>query len=426
MRTTTAMIAASLMAVGAAAASCSSLGGAFDCPAQQTSYQSAIANDGVLQDSIAEEGPFPMAMVMSADAVNTMLRGVLDQSLPPIVVSDSGATLTAHPSIPIVQIVSIADCPSCVLADMEFDMDVEVPFLGTQSGTGAVTMALPVSMQPKGTTATGLIAQLDQADILSLDIDINGFALSDFPGIQSAFEDETTSYVREEFGATEVVELDSWKIGAGDVMLAARGPMLFPESGTILMGLNTNLSLPPGATLAEQATLPEDAQMGMQFHPELLLSMSKRLMTEGEIPQDLDEDGNEDSAGNNHVSMDSMVPSDGMLHTAFTVWRTGGGVCGFAKVGTDMALSINESQIDMAATNVQIEDSDGAGDFVNNQWIAGDFLKELTNNLELTVNYKEFSVEGDGKTVVPSATSLNVTGQGLSIYMDLNLEESGE
>ena len=419
------MIGAGAAALGLGA-SCNGAGGGFDCTVQTENYETATANMGALVDTVPDIGPFPMAMVLSQDGVNNLLATVLDREFQSFPIEGEGYTVRIRPSLPTIQLESLEGCATCVLANMNLDIE-SVKVLGVDLGSAEalVGLDLPVNMKSKSNSATGLMVGMNQATVSDLDIDVSGFSLSQVPGFQQLVEGWATDYVRSEFGETELVEMESWQV-SDDVLLAARGPMIFPEQRTILLGLHTNLSLPGTATLQQQATLPAEAQMGLQFHPDLLLGMVQRLMSEDTIPTDYDEQGNFTGNGDHRISMSAMTASESGegLRTDFRVWRTGGGLCGFADISSTLAAQISGDNVQFTAQDFQVTGGDGVGQFLDqSDWLAGDFIGAMTRNIELTVNYKELSFEGEDKEIVPKANSLTIDGSGLSVFLDLGIQD---
>ena len=108
------------------------------------------------------------------------------------------------------------------------------------------------------------------------------------------------------------------------------------------------------------------------------------------------------------------------LTTDFRIWRTGGGLCGFADITSSMAFQVDSSNVTIDVSDLRVTDGEGIGEFfAEASWLAGDFLDELTDQLSLTVNYRDFAVDGDGGKVVPAANSATINGRGMSIYLDL-------
>ena len=400
-------------------------GSGYDCQSQRANYQYAESQEGILIDQIPNQGPYPMAMVLSQDAVNKLLWEMLDHELPPISVTDpiTTLTLTAYPELPMIQIESVNNCHGCVITDMNFG--IEVSFFGISvAGSGGITVSLPIELVPNGNASTILVAGMDRATFLDIDLNIMGLDSNQSQLVESIMEEYATLYIRQEFGATNLITLNSWDIGNGDVLLAARGPVVLPEYRSIIMGLHTNLDLSPTATLEEQAYLPEGVEMSLQFHPELLLAMSQRMLNEGEIPRDYDMSGNEDSTGDHHVTLTAMQTGEtGKLNTIFRLWRTGGGLCGFVDISSDFACKITGDSVAISVDNIQVIHGEGIGELFNaNTWIASDFINALLASLELTVNYGDIEVDSEGTEAIPNATALLIDGRGITIHLDLALD----
>ncbi len=398
-------------------------GGGFDCEAQTEAFDETSAEQGLLQAEVPAEGPFPMAMVLSTSAVNKLLATVLDQDLPAVREEVDIFSVTFQPQLPTIEIASVAQCPGCVITSLAFDIQVDTGVLGEISGGGNARLALPVGLAPISNVKTGLVASMDEASFLDLELTIGDLSTQDVQLVEDVIKNIATDYVRERFGAVEVVRFDSWKLGDDEMLLAARGPMIFPEQGTIVVGLHSNLLLPASTTIEEQAALPEGSELGLQIHPELLLTAMQRMLNTGAIPREYDASGNTDRRGDHQVTLDAMSSSDSdKLNTSFTIWRTGGGLCGFAQVSSDMSLSLDAEGVTLEADNFQITDGEGIGMLLSdaaNSWLGGDFLQSLTENMALAINYREFGVEEEGE-VQPKANGLKIDGRGLSVFLNLD------
>ncbi len=413
---------AALAGLLAATTACGDLARALgECGTDQAAYQEAIADDGALLSAVPSEGPYPMALVISQPAINELLQKTSQISLDPIRETHDWGRLRVTPTFPVLSIQELADCPTCILADLSLDLWLDVEGAGTFDGSVAVQAGVPLLLGAVSDRETDVIAGLGQVVIAGLNVTVEGFDTSEIPELNGILAGLAQDFLRDEFGDKTLTRLDSFQVGQGDVFLAGRGLRIFPEQKTLLLGLHTNLVLPPATTLAEQATLPEGTDLSLQFHPGLLLSMGERLLFEGEIPRDYDQEGNAADGGDDHVLLRTMDASDaGALHTVFRVWRTGGGGCGFVDVASDLSLALTGGQITIAADNLEVVEGEGAGAFLAEaDWLAGDFLQAFTDNLELTVNYREMSVGDSEEDAQVAASGLFVDGRGLTVHLDL-------
>ncbi len=421
------------MVVAAATSACLALtgcigglggtGGGFDCTEQSSAFEETSSQQGLLQESVPTEGPFPMAMVLSTSAVNKMLASVLNQNLPSVSQDVGPITVTLQPELPTIEIAAVRDCPQCILSTLGFAVEVDTGILGVIGGSGAASLSLPVNLAPIDNSKTGLMAMMDQATFLDLSVEVAGLSTGDIAIVEQALEVLASDYVREEFGSVEVVQFDSFQLGDDDLFLAARGPVIFPDEGTLVVGLHSNLLLPQTATIEEQARLPEGSELGVQLHPELLLSTMQRLLGVGIIPREYDANGNVDGRGDHQVTLETMSSSNDSdkLKTSFRVWRTGGGLCGFADISSDMSLRVNGSFVELEADNFEVNGGEGIGELLSdaaNTWIAGDFMNSLTENMALTVNYRELSQDSE-EDLKPQANEVVLDGRGLSVFLNL-------
>jgi hypothetical protein len=424
MKQTSLLAALSLAALALSGCDALSSGG-FNCTTQETAYTEEVAQHGILQADIPALGPFPMALVLSTDGVNALLSTILDQQLP-MLEEDINDLLTIRfqPELPRIQIASVGDCVGCVLTSMDFEIEVGNNFLGFTNGGGGATLALPIALAPVDNRSTALMAMMDEARFMDLSLSIAGLSTDDSQLVKNFLTDLATDYVREELGSQEISRINSWELGQGEMALAARGPMIFGDQGTLLIGMQSNLSLPETVSLEEQATLPPGAQIGLQIHPGMLLGVTQRLMAEGSIASSYDVSGEPEDDGDHQVSLMAMDTDTDSLSTVFRVWRTGGGLCGFVDLASSMSMTVDTQAVSISVDDIAVVDGEGSGSFLSeNAWLASGFMDSLTDALSLTMNYRDFAVEGEKRMAVPSATSLNIDNRGLTVFLNLGIEE---
>jgi hypothetical protein len=417
--------------------SCGLNGAGFDCTEQSSALEQTEAAQGILNEGLPtyddmpeEERAYPMALVLNTDAINTMLAAVLDQELPAIK-QDLGGLLEieVQPALPLIQIGQAND----ILASLDMEVSVGNDLLGHTNGMAAATMSLPVELAPQGDKSTSFMARMDQAEFLDIELGIGGLSTGDSRLVSNFLADLATDILQSEYGATEVTSINSWELGDGDMLLAPQGLRISGASNTILFGLGSNVAVSSDGMfhaeeLAAQSTIPDDAQVGLHLHPSLLLGVTQRLMSEGHIERSYDEDGASDEDGLHQVTLMNMGLAQGgdnesspsALNTEFRIWRTGGGLCGFADVSSNLSAQVTGSEVVVDISDLRVTDGEGVGQFFSEaSWLAGDFLDALTDQLSLTLNYKDFSVDGEGGMVVPEANALTLNGTGVSVYLDL-------
>ncbi len=424
------LILTSLLALSTA--SCGALsGGGFDCETQGEAYEQEEASQGILLDSLPDyagtpesERAYPMALVLSTDAVNTLLAASLGQELPEIERSVALLTVGVQPSLPLLQIGANDD----VLVSLDMGLSVGISGATSTNGSATATMRIPVELAPQSERETFLMARMDQAEFLDIAVSINGLSSGNSRLVTELLTSLATDIIQSEYGPTNVTSVSSWSLGDGDMLLSAQGLRISGAEGTILIGLGTNVAVTTSGNfqpdeLVAQASLPQDAQVGLHLHPDLLLGVSQRLMNEGHIARDYDEDGAADADGVHQVTLTGMTLSEtgtDALTTEFRVWRTAGGLCGFADVASDLAFQVSGDAVTLDVSNLEVTGGEGSGEILaESAWLAGDFLDVLAEQLSLTVNYRDFAIEGDGGSVIPRANSATINGRGMSVYLDL-------
>ena len=261
-------------------------------------------------------------------------------------------------------------------------------------------------------------------------------AVTDDPA-KGVVEFRVTSAWKGQTRSESVVE--SFTIGGNEVKVAAKQFAIFPETGVISLGMQTNLDLPKAVALEVGQALPADRMMAVQMHPGLLFGMAERMMAEGEIPRRYDDDGEPDPEGPQAITLTSLTKSaigKTDLDVAFRVWRTRGSepgepaYCGYADAVTVIRLgltdtdSIQDRITVMPTDELRVVSGEGVGDlYEDNQEYVDDnkdlvehFKQSLADQIGITVNYDDLAVEG--QNIVFDAKELNVTSSSIDILLD--------
>lgn len=397
------------------------------------SYEQAWSNDlqasGQLQPAIpATPEGFPMGLVLNQRAVNHLFAQLADTALPQLsqslTVFGQTVTLSMTPQIPLLQIGGDRSCPDCFTAGVPFNLGVALNNNGPSMGTGNITVQMPMGMQPVDDRRTKLVAGFQNLSVRTLQIDV-GAGISD--SVVSAIEPITnallTAWLRSRFDNAQVASFDSWAIGRGDVLLAGRGPFVYPDQGTILIAMQSNLPIAAGASLQAQTTLPAGADVGFVFHPELLLSMTRRMNFEGVVPRDYSEDGvasANGSGGGIKVSIQQMrSQDDGLLRAGARLFSTDS-LCGTADLSASLGLTIQPGQFAFTVQDVAVTGGEGVGQlFTQADWLTGGFVNALVDTLDVTVNYDQVFGGEAGATPEMGAFAFNIDGRGVSVYLNV-------
>lgn len=398
-----------------------------DCVDHSTNYQASLVDEGALSvDAPGNDEPYPMAVVLSQDAVNKLFAAVADADLPPLTIADTllgiPISVTLDPQLPLIQIGGVNNCVTCLFSSLGFGLNVSVAGVGV-GGTGAAAFQFPLFVEANGLESTSFFAQLGQSEFVDISLQIDGIPNEYMGLVNQLAVMGANAIMTNEYGDTKLFDLNAWEVGDGDVKLVGRGPHINPISRTIVIGMQSNLVRPENGSVQWNPSLPEGADIGLQIAPELIESLIRRMMHEDHIPRSYNESGQADSFGSQQVTLNTMrAGQDNLMTTGFRLWRTSGGFCGFADLQADLGLSISDKKLKFAAQNVQITDSAGIGNLLQyaNDWGGSEFLTSVIDYSEITVNYNEFNIPG-GKKADMSAESfrLDLGSEGLSLFLNI-------
>jgi hypothetical protein len=397
-----------------------------NCTEFSDEYGAEIEASGHLLSSVpATTESYPMALVLSQDAINGLFGRLADTQLPELsesaTVMGQSLGVSVRPSLPLLSVGGQGSCRDCLGANVPFDVGLSMAGFDLPRGSGAIRVQMPVRLVPEGDQQTALVAEFQRIEVLGLELDFARSLMGDiYDVVEPLVSTALTRFLQSRFADARILTLDSWEIGAGEVFLAGRGPFVFPEAGTMVVAMQSNLPLATGATVEAQAQLPPGADLGVVIHPGLLGSMGRRMLFEGVIPQSYDEQGNADEGGATRLTLRSVsAAGDGLLRAQAQLWRTGS-ACGSADLSASIGFAANPSGVSFAVRDIEVSGGRGSGQLLERaDQLAGGFLDALVDTLEVTVNYDEiFGGERGGRADVETFEFL-VDGGGVRLYLDL-------
>lgn len=381
----------------------------FDCEYSSDLFEQQSEGKGELADELPDEGPYPAAMLLTAEGINKLLGSTVEDDTPFTGEVPFGPTkIQFEPeNAPVIEIADIPGCSNCIYYSIDFLVDLGFGDMDVSSGTGNAKMAIPMKLELAEGGGTTLIAAYDEAEIQEFEVTVYGLDSEEYEGMAEAISILMEENVKEQFGPTELLTFDPLGLGDGDVELAARELETFPEANSLALWLATNMKLPKSAALDIQPELPDELPMGMQFSTGLLLGMEQRMLEEGNVPRYYDRDGNPDDDGEFAVTIEEVEGSgagDGRLDTIFRVWRLEGGYCGYAEADLPLFVEVDEENEDLRVVPGTVEVLRGKGvgslaaeedDVVaDNQHLLDNFRGAVAKHMGLTVNYDSLSITG--------------------------------
>lgn len=385
----------------------------FDCDEQSKNFEAAAAREGQLLASVPKGDPYPVAIKFSEEGLNTLLEGVVGSDVPftgelPFVWFSGPGTLQFEATTdPVIELESLEGCPTCV----QYSFDFNTVLIGVDdqpegAGIGRVKFRIPIELQENGESSTKLVADYTRLRVQDLWLDAFGLKTEDHEALVGALALFMEEKIQEEYGETELLQLDSWELGNGDIKLLARKLFVFPEDDTMVLAMQSNLPLPQGGGLEITGEMPMGISMVLDFDVSLLGSMVERLLTEGEIPRVYDDKGEPDPEGEYGLTFDGLTgrPNGQILESQFRVWRIAEGYCGYATAIMDLAVDLEEETgaVVLSAGDVSVIGGQGAGAVAaeedqlveDNQQVIDTFRDGLVSNLGTTINYDALAIEG--------------------------------
>ncbi len=415
----------------------------FDCENQAMNFLRTIDQEDRELRGIPEKGPYPVAMTITAESLNRLVEGIIDDDVPfagtvpfGVLPEGPGEASFEATDAPTIVIRDVVGCKRCVILKVDFGVRLDQEGDPLSSGSGFADIAVPLTLEANEEDGTSVIlADYSQAFIDDWYMSVYGFDSEKNETLAGALKLLMTEEIQAGFEPLALFNIGSWEIGKGQVKLAARKVIVQPEQERLVLAMNTNLPLPEDAGLDIEAPLPEGVAIGVAMDTQLLDTMSRRMMEEGEIPTRYDEDGDPDPDGIYAVSINSIEAGGGTknLATEFRVWRTAEGYCGFANVEMPVNIALNETMkaivVNAGSATLIPGDNEGIGVAAeeekslieDNQDLVMTFREELSEKLAETLNYEELGVEGS--RVIFTTQDVVVDEAAINTYLDFEIFE---
>jgi hypothetical protein len=417
----------------------------YDCATQEPQFRDAAEREGHLLESVPNGEPYPVAIKFSEQGVNDLLEGVVGMDVPftgqlPFVWFTGPATLEFEAtSQPVIELESLEGCPTCVQYSFDFSTNMfDVSGKPAGAGVGSVKFRVPLELHPVGDDATMLVADYSRLRVQDLYLNAFGLETEEHPSLVQALGWFMEKKIQENYGETELLTLESWKLGNNDVRLLARKLIVYPEQDTLVLAMQSNIPLPPGGGLEIDGEMQDGVPMELNFDIALFEGMIERMLHEGEIPRVYDEDGNPDEDGNYGVTLDHIVGAEqgqDFMTTQFKVWRfagdSNGDRCGYLIATMDLDVSLEEGKgVKLTAGEVAVIEAFGSVSIAednaqlveDNQKVVDTFRAGVAENLGTTINYDALGIEGSN--IVFETLAQDVHPDYLETWLDFTVLEA--
>ncbi len=393
-----------------------------DCEAYQAQHQYNFEQGGLLKDEVPDQAvDYAMAMILNRAALNELFRRLDDNELPTLTDSTNilgmEVSIAIEPDIPLFGI-SGSSCDECLTAEMEFHPQIAINGYWFPAGGGTIGFELPSGMEPIDDHQTAFVAYFQHMVVDTLDMDLGDpTAEAIYDSLEPIITMLVTDWLQSRFHNAPIATFDSWQIGEGEVLLAPRGPYVYPDLETVVLPIQTNLYMDITTPPVEQFMLPAGADMGFILRPELLVAMAKRMNYENVIPEEYDEAGEESEGGGVKFTIQSMTSDRfGWLQTDARLYFLEE-ACGTADMQISMEMSVSTESFHLAVADFHITEGQGVGLLLSeSDWLTSAFINALLETLEITINYSEF-MGGEAQDPAEMApVEFTIDGYGIGIY----------
>ncbi len=425
----------------------------FDCENQAMAFLERQADESPpLVAPIPEDGPVPVAVSLTEEGVNRLLKAVISENATPF--AGDIPIITANASFmpegdPTIEFGSVNGCPHCVLMNVDFGITLTNNNEPLSSGVGDVQLSVPLFLESdEATGTTTLYADYSKTTIEDMYLQVFGFDSDEHTSLAGALQVLLQERVQENFEPIELLSIGSWTIGNGDVKLLAKDVVVYPNEDKLILAMRTNLTLSNNAHLDLRAVHPSlpvgdttiVPPMAVTMHPELFQAMSHRMLVEGQIPQRYNENGDPDEGGAYAVTLNSMVGNAAglsRLDSRFRVWRIQDGYCGWAEADLPLLLEIDTARKGFGVTPgeaalVEDDNCEGSGCVAKeeeqiveeNEDLITNFKTSLADQVDQTINYDQINLEGN--TIVFGVVDLVVSPDAINNYLDFTVVKTAE
>ena len=201
--------------------------------------------------------------------------------------------------------------------------------------------------------------------------------------------------------------------------LAARGPIVRPESRTIVLAMQSNLPTASGLAPTLPGALPEGADLGVVVRLELLEALAKRIGSEEALgsAQVAGSGATDEGLG---VTLESLQgASGGGVRTAAKLWKTDS-FCGSADISAALSLSFDPNGVQFGVRDVAVTSGQGSGLLLTgSQALAASYMDRLAATLAIGANYREVVGGEAGATPAVETFRADLDAEGVSVYLSL-------
>ena len=405
---------------------------AQNCPRFENLYQETIKKEGELlsmeevQYMVDHDGEFAMALSLNATGIKKLFESSVSWAKDfPVTIDVGGCRDYGNQS------------KNCLA--FGFNIQGQKVIFGVP-----IVSEIKKDGQDGVGDRTSIFADLSNAQIINL----TGNTIADF-ALENVVKLAFNSYLKE----YHMFDIAAWEIGNKDVKLFAGAPKVSIDDATgykaLEFGMYSNLFYSQKGSVKIARSMPQDAEVGLHIHPDLIRSIIGRMMTEkkGDTEETyitrnvvLDQSAtSQTTQGGFHVSMTDMTqyPQDRLMACSsewrdyftfgFRLWSTDS-FCGYMDLLAGLKIQLTQNKFEIGVGNIHGGYSDGAMSLTNgifNSIVTTDFFKQMMSYVNISINFNELTVTDQNSGSGMRKASMNgskfqfdVNGSGISLYLN--------
>ena len=326
---------------------------------------------------------------------------------------------------------------SYLVGEYEFSASVGLPIYGMIKGDDE---SIPEDYA-KG-LRTSIFADLKHAQMINLSLgDLNPLYTKI---IQNAINLAWQHFVSKEFRNYALFDVGAWEVGNKEIKMIAGAPIVNSDSKTIQLGMYSNIVSANNSRTAIDYAFPDNADIGLNIHPDLIRGLIARMMREKHIKNNVTAD-----------SMDLVVtmpniadeyPEADMLKydwynedpqgwgkyfsLAFRLWNDSHNMsCGFIDMIAGLNAEITENKFEIGIGNIHAGKASGGLSLVAsavNAVTQSEFFQGVLDYTKISFNYNELEFSGKQNDETASnmekqpmgAMKFTIDGNGISLFLN--------
>lgn len=419
------------------------LNSSTNCPDYEQQFQDDIAQEGKLVDTINPVGDYSMALVLNASSINKLFRAATEWNY-----TLDLAFASIDLQLPTIEVGGCRDAAEGYAYTLDYDnclsftLPLNASFMGSTFNASA-KFGFPIETVIDSTQSkTSVYIDMKKAQILGL----SAQGYSAYETLLPLLETGLKALISDQLPTAHLFDIAAWEIGDNNIKLLAGSPRVNEAEGTMTLGMYSNVFFSKTETVKWDEAFPEDAEIGIHIHPDLIRGVLSRMMYEGHIDDSINLTDSDTSQGTTSspgfkVSMANIAeeyPQDLLLSYdegwqnyftfAFRLWSTES-FCGYMDLLAGLNVELSDQKFQIGLGNLHAGKSAGAMTIpatAFNMIEQTTFFQQALEFVNVSFNFDQLTVSDskgadDGMrkaTMGAEHFQFNVDGNGISLYLN--------